>query len=99
MVIIKALLLIRSQKVSELGGGSDLDIKILKKTNKKMEFILNNADAAFANALRRIMIGEIPTMAVEYVDIEENTSGLFDEVISHRLGLIPLSFPILSNLE
>lgn len=69
-----------------------MDLTILKKSDKKLEFVLSNTDAAFANALRRIMVSEIPTMAIEYADIEENTSGLFDEVVAHRLGLIPLTF-------
>ena len=76
-----------------------MDIKILKKTDKKLEFVLEGVDAAFANALRRIMMCEIPTMAIEYVDIEENTSGLFDEVVAHRLGLIPLTFSSSFNVK
>lgn len=45
---------------------------------------------ALANALRRILIAEIPTMAIEKVWIKNNTSVIQDEVLSHRLGLVPL---------
>jgi DNA-directed RNA polymerase subunit D len=38
------------------------------------------------------MIAEVPTMAVEYVDFSENNSALFDEVVAHRMGMIPLEF-------
>jgi len=44
-----------------------------------------------ANALRRIMISEIPTVAIEKVNLYQNTSILADEVLVHRLGLIPLN--------
>ena len=47
-------------------------------------------DAAIANAFRRILIAEVPTMAIEKVYIYNNTSIIQDEVLSHRLGLIPL---------
>lgn len=75
-----------------------MNIKVLSKSNKKMKFIID-CNAAFANALRRIMMSEIPTMAIEFVDFEENNSGLFDEIIAHRLGLIPLTFPSTYNLS
>jgi DNA-directed RNA polymerase subunit D len=42
------------------------------------------------NALRRIILTEIPVMAIDEVIILKNDSPLYDEIISHRLGLIPL---------
>ena len=36
------------------------------------------------------MLSEIPTMAIEKVNFWQNTSVLPDEVLCHRLGLIPI---------
>ncbi len=55
-----------------------------------MVFDLIGVDAPIANALRRIMMAEVPTMAIEKVFVMKNTSIIQDEVLSHRLGLIPL---------
>ncbi|KAH8891897.1 insert subdomain of RNA polymerase alpha subunit [Thozetella sp. PMI_491] len=52
-------------------------------------FSLIGVDASIANAFRRIIISEIPTLAIEDVFIENNTSVIQDEVLAHRLGLIP----------
>lgn len=52
-------------------------------------FSLIGCDAAIANAFRRIMIADIPTLAIETVFINNNTSVIQDEVLAHRLGLIP----------
>ena len=48
-----------------------IDIKFLNKSDRKAEFIISNIDTSFANAMRRVMMNEIPTMAIEYVDVEE----------------------------
>lgn len=69
-----------------------MKIKIIDKSQGRLRFMLEDSSVAFANALRRVMKSEVPTMAVEDVDFEENTSGLFDEVVAHRLGLVPLTF-------
>lgn len=69
-----------------------MKLKIFKKGKDKIKFLIEGTNPAFANALRRVMMNEIPIVAVEYVDFEENTSGLFDETIAHRIGLIPLTF-------
>ncbi len=52
--------------------------------------IIEGANAAFMNALRRIAISEVPSMAVDDVVIIENSSTLQDEFLSHRIGLVPL---------
>ena len=54
-------------------------------------FSLVGVDASIANAFRRILIAEVPTLAIEDVYIINNTSIIQDEVLAHRLGLIPLT--------
>ncbi|GAA5880570.1 hypothetical protein JCM8547_007984 [Rhodosporidiobolus lusitaniae] len=56
-----------------------------------LEFDLVGIDASVANALRRIVIAEVPTVAVENVYVWNNTSIVQDEVLAQRLGLIPLA--------
>ncbi|KAJ5329910.1 DNA-directed RNA polymerase dimerization [Penicillium brevicompactum] len=53
-------------------------------------FSLIGLDAAVANAFRRILMAEIPTIAIEDCFIHNNTSVIQDEVLAQRLGLIPL---------
>lgn len=67
-----------------------MEIKILEEKDNELKFLLKDVNHAYANALRRAMIAEVPSMAIEDVIILENTSVLYDEVIAHRLGLIPL---------
>lgn len=80
-------------------GKYNPEIEIIKLEDYYLEFYLFNADLSFANSLRRIMIAEVPTMAIDMVNIRANTSPLFDEFISHRLGLIPLNSSQISKYE
>ncbi|MEM3374270.1 MAG: DNA-directed RNA polymerase subunit D [Candidatus Woesearchaeota archaeon] len=68
-----------------------MKIEILNEKDNKMSFLLKDSNPAYANALRRIMINEVPVMAIEEVEFKKNSSALYDEIIAHRLGLIPLT--------
>jgi len=57
-----------------------------------LSFTLAHTDVSMANSLRRVMIGEVPTLAIDMVEFEDNTSVLQDEYIAHRLGMIPVGF-------
>jgi DNA-directed RNA polymerase I and III subunit RPAC1 len=68
-----------------------LRVSIVRKSQWTMELDLVGVDASVANALRRVMISELPTMAIETVYFYNNTSIMHDEVLAHRLGLVPLN--------
>lgn len=53
-------------------------------------FSIVGIDASIANAFRRILLAEVPSLCIENVYINNNTSIIQDEVLAQRLGLIPL---------
>ncbi|KAL5242929.1 hypothetical protein ACI65C_010339 [Semiaphis heraclei] len=65
-------------------------INIISRSDNDLEFDLIGIDVAVANSLRRVIISEVPSMAIEKVHIYQNTSYILDEILAHRLGLIPL---------
>ncbi|SNX82160.1 probable Rpc40 - 40 kD subunit of DNA-directed RNA polymerases I and III [Melanopsichium pennsylvanicum] len=69
----------------------NLKVIITRLSNASCEFDLIGVDASIANAIRRVLMAEVPTVAIEHVYIWNNTSIIQDEVLSHRLGLIPLA--------
>lgn len=69
-----------------------LTLNILEQpSDNELVFELIGVDVSFANALRRIMIAEVPTVAIEHVYMWNNSSIVHDEVLSHRLGLVPIN--------
>lgn len=64
-------------------------IKEEKKKNK-LQLLVKGSNEAFVNTIRRLILEEVPTLAVEDVEIKENNSALYDEMLALRLGLIPI---------
>ena len=69
---------------------SQLQVLVTARAPSELEFDLVSVDASIANAFRRILIAEVPTMAIETVYVSHNTSVVQDEVLAQRLGLVPL---------
>ena len=79
-----------------------MKIDVLEAREDFLKFVLGETSPAFANALRRVLIADVPKMAIEDVEFHlgpiraedgkeyESVSPLFDEIIAHRLGLIPI---------
>ncbi|CAD7698299.1 unnamed protein product [Ostreobium quekettii] len=65
-------------------------IDITHRDDDTIEFDMSGINVAVVNAFRRILISEVPTMAIEHVFFVNNTSIIADEVFAHRLGLVPL---------
>lgn len=79
-----------------------MKVKVLASTPESMRILLEETEPAYANALRRVLLSDVPKMAIEDVEFHlgpirgedgkeyESVSPLFDEIISHRLGLVPI---------
>src|SRR2546430_3264088 len=79
-----------------------MKVKVLAKADESMRLLLEDTEPAYANALRRVLVSDVPKMAIEDVEFHlgpiraedgkeyESVSPLFDEMIAHRLGLVPI---------
>ena len=71
-----------------------MQLEIRKLDGDEMEFVLSGSNPAFANSIRRAAMREVPVMAVDEVEFKSNDSAMYDEVIAHRLALVPLRTPL-----
>lgn len=65
-------------------------VKTLEQTANSVTLQLEGVDRSYANAVRRFCISEVPSMAIDDVVILENSSVLYDEILAHRLGMVPI---------
>lgn len=63
-------------------------MKIIENSPEKLVGRIE-ANEPLANAIRRSVL-EIPVLVIDEVEIFKNDSALYDEVLSHRLGLVPI---------
>lgn len=70
----------------------NLQVKVIEyHKGRELEMDIIGISPAIANAYRRIMIAEVPTIAIEHCFIYNNTSMIQDEMLAHRMGLIPIA--------
>ncbi|KAI8911854.1 DNA-directed RNA polymerase [Gorgonomyces haynaldii] len=67
-----------------------MDLVITFEQDNRMEFDLIGVDVSIANAIRRVLIAEVPTMAIEHVFVLESQMVMSEQVFASRLGLVPL---------
>jgi len=68
-----------------------VSVEVVSRSPEEITVILKDVPLEYANALRRASLEEVPTMAIDYVVFYDNTSALSDEIIAHRLAMIPLT--------
>ena len=71
------------------------------KDDVETEFEIHNIPISLANAIRRVILSELPIVAFDDVwddnedyrsiNIKKNTSGIHNEFLSHRLSLVPIN--------
>ncbi|KAJ7494523.1 DNA-directed RNA polymerase [Mycena galericulata] len=69
----------------------NLTVQIRRASERSIDFDLVGVDASIANAFRRIIIAEVPTICIENVYVYNNTTVVADEILAQRIGLIPLN--------
>ncbi len=65
-------------------------MEVLEKSEERVKVHLKGVSRAYANSIRRIVLSEVPCMAIDEIVILENSSIMYDELLAHRLGLVPL---------
>ncbi|AGB16350.1 DNA-directed RNA polymerase, alpha subunit/40 kD subunit [Halovivax ruber XH-70] len=72
---------------------SDYDVEFVERTEREARILVRGITPAFANGIRRAMVADVPTLAIDTVRFIENSSVMFDEQLGLRLGLVPLTTP------
>jgi len=67
--------------------------ELVESKGNRISLKLSGTNLSIVNAIRRYCIGRVPVMAIDSVMMYENTSSMFDEYVSHRIGLIPIITP------
>jgi len=65
-------------------------VKLLEKAGGRIELLYEGYPPEVVNAIRRAAMAEVPTLAVDFIYVYDNSSSVFDEIIAHRMGLTVL---------
>lgn len=67
----------------------NLKMDIVHLDDSKMTLHIQNMDVALVNGLRRLLLSEVPSISPETVHVWQNSGVMQDEVLNHRIGLVP----------
>src|SRR5688572_6624885 len=67
-----------------------MKIEIRDLTDTRATLLIEGVNPYFVNALRRTLLAEVPKLAIDKVTFYDNTSALFDVMLSHRLAMLPI---------
>lgn len=84
-----------------------MSVEIRKLTDNDIRILVKGTNHVFMNMIRRTIISDVPKMAINNVDFHhgslgsssegdeeiefESTSPIYDEMIAHRLAMIPIA--------
>ncbi|MDK2849887.1 MAG: DNA-directed polymerase subunit [Candidatus Woesearchaeota archaeon] len=78
------------RKVEREVGGFKMQVELFNERFDTKVYLIKGVNAAFVNSIRRAILAYVPTLAIEEVDFYKNSSPVYNEVLAHRLGLLPL---------
>jgi DNA-directed RNA polymerase subunit D len=79
-----------------------MKVKLIDRDEKKgrLSFEVSGLESSYINTLRRLLMTEVPVLAIEDLEFRKNDSGLYDEIVAHRLGLVAFKTDLKSyNLQ
>ncbi|MEM1681028.1 MAG: DNA-directed RNA polymerase subunit D [Sulfolobales archaeon] len=69
----------------------NLNVSVVERGDNYIKLLFEGVPLQLVNAIRRVALAEVPSMAIADILFIDNTSALYDEIIAHRLGLVPLT--------
>jgi DNA-directed RNA polymerase subunit D len=67
-----------------------MDIKKVYENGTITKYLVKGTSAAFMNSIRRTAITNVACLAIDEVTFYDNDSPVFDEMLTNRLGLLPI---------
>lgn len=68
----------------------NIKVKIIEHAPHSIKVAMCNVPLPFINSLRRIILEELPAVAITYVNFNKYDGLMAEEVLAHRLGLVPI---------
>jgi DNA-directed RNA polymerase alpha subunit len=71
-----------------------MEITQLSSDSDELVFTIDNITCQYINGLRRIILGEYPSYAVDHVNVVKNTSKINNDKLNTKLKMLPIDRPM-----